>query len=104
MTYYVGLIELYINNNVKKSIECVLQCLNSHILMAEFWCLLGDCYYKTKHYQKAYKFYENAMVLGSSRSKADEWPIEISKYRSHPEKMMNSCREIVGNSVIYISK
>ena len=62
--------------------------------MAEFWCLLGDAYYKNRNYIKAMSFYENAIFLGSRRKTDDEWPLEISKYSEHPNKMIESCRNL----------
>jgi len=101
LNYYYSKVQLYVNNDIKKSIKSIIPCLVNKPLMAEFWCLLGDIYYKIKEYKKSYLFYENALILGSRRLSSDEWPIEISKYKEYPEKMMASCQNIMKNSKYY---
>ena len=72
--------------------------------MAEFWCLLGDIFYKIKQYDKAVEFYDNARIIGQRRLMDSDWPMEISKYSSYPEKMIESSKEIIKNTVLYINK
>jgi hypothetical protein len=70
-------------------------CLSANVLMAEFWCLLGDAFYKLNKYAKAYSLYENAIILGERRLKSDPWPMDIPKYKSYPRKMIQSCKELL---------
>lgn len=97
MQYYVSKIQFYMGN-VAEASRGVVSCLVVKPLMAEFWCLLGDIYYKIKEYKKAICYYENALVLGKHRLVEDAWPIEISRYKTHPNKMIQSCKDIVLNS------
>ena len=53
-------------------------------------------------FEKAFHFYENAKFLGSRRLKNDDWPFDIDKYKIHPEKMMESCKNILQNSKQYL--
>jgi tetratricopeptide (TPR) repeat protein len=69
--------------------------------MSEFWCLLGDCYYAIKDYEKSKSFYENALILGNKRLKNDGWPLEISKYKDYPQKMIESCDKIKSSLIFY---
>jgi tetratricopeptide (TPR) repeat protein len=94
--YHLAMINLYVFSNFEKSIKNILECIATRPIMAEFWCLLGDIYYKLKEYKKAISFYENAIILGKKRLK-DEWPIEIPKYDEYPKKMISSCQEILKN-------
>lgn len=92
MKYYMSQIKLY-QNKIKESAELALTCLSYHPALAEFWCLLGDIYYKQKIWKKSKCFYENAIILGSQR-KHDDLPIEIKKYKEYPEKMINNIEQI----------
>jgi tetratricopeptide (TPR) repeat protein len=69
--------------------------------MAEFWCLLGDIYYKQNKYEKSIAFYQNAMDLGSRRKNSDTWPLEISKYKTYPSKMINNCNKMINQKIYY---
>lgn len=95
--YYLAMVCLYSLNDKLKSIKYILECISVRPLMSEFWCLLGDVYYKDNKYEKAKSFYENAIILGKERLK-DEWPVEIPKYKDYPKKMIESCQNIVNNS------
>jgi len=95
MKYYLSLVHLYVFNNVEIAIKNMIICLSANILMAEFWCLLGDAFYKLNQYAKAYSLYENAIILGERRLKSDPWPMDIPKYKSYPRKMMQSCKELL---------
>ena len=94
LKYYVAIVQLYEYKKYSQAIQDVLSCLAVNPLMAEFWCLLGDAYYSLKQYDKAYEFYDNAIIMGNRRLKSDLWPIEVSKYKEYPEKMMTSCNKI----------
>jgi len=60
--------------------------------------LLGDIYYHKKIYKKAMTFYQNAIYAGERRLKEDLWPLEIEKYRNHPNEMIKSCQNILDDS------
>lgn len=98
--YYLSIVYLHIKQDYAKSIQQALEIIAVKPLMAEFWCLLGDIYYKMKEYYKAKSFYENAMILGSKRDLNDLYPLEITKYKEYPEHLINSCENILKNLVI----
>lgn len=101
--YYCSMVKCYIDSekNLKEATSHIINCLAENPLMAEFWCLLGDIYYSANEYNKAMSFYENALILGSRRLKDDNYPMEISKYKEYPEKMINNCLKIKENTRIY---
>jgi hypothetical protein len=81
--------------------ECgqqIVECLAANVLMAEFWCLLGDVCFAEGGYERAKAFYRNAVTLGSQRRKDDEWPMHIAKYKKHPDKMIAACDETVAGA------
>jgi len=90
LIYYMAFINQDINN--------LIFCLSNHILMAEFWCLLGDISFKNNQFMKAIAFYQNAMILGGRRLKEDKWPMHITKYKEYPEKIINEIKEIQNKS------
>lgn len=92
--YYCSMVNCYIKKDYQSAIQSLLPCLAKKPTIAEFWCLLGDAYYAIKDYDKAKIFYENAIILGSKRLKDDGWPLEISKYKEYPEKMIEGCKKI----------
>lgn len=100
--YYLGTVYCYIKKDFQNAIKCAVECLTYKPLMAEFWCLLGDIYYSLDKYDKAYHFYDNAIILGSRRLKNDDWPFHIDKYKKNPEEMMTNCLEIMTNSKQYL--
>jgi hypothetical protein len=93
LRYYMAQTYLYVYNNIEEAIKTLSPCIIARPLMAEFWCLLGDAYYKLKRYNKAKNLYENAYLLGSRRLNNDQWPLEISKYNEYPTKMIRSCED-----------
>jgi hypothetical protein len=101
--YYLALIQGIVTNETKEAIENTLLCLEANVLMAEFWCLLGDIFMKNNDYERAIAFYENGMMLGSRRSKFDLWPMEISKYETHPKEMIERCKGILSQIKTYKS-
>ena len=103
LKYYAALIHLHLND-LNKAIFHIIGCISVKPLMAEYWCLLGDIHYRASEYKKAMAFYENALILGSKRPGLDEWPVEITKYKEYPEKMINSCKSMLGGSKDYGSK
>lgn len=100
--YYCAMVKCYIEKNFKEAIQFLITCIAQKPLMAEFWCLLGDVYYSANQNEKALCFYENAILLGNRRLKNDGWPMEISKYKSYPEKMIETCLKIKQSSKIYL--
>jgi len=94
--YTMAQVFLY-QDKIKEAIEHLLPCLKEYPHMAEFWCLLGDIYFRVKEFGKAKSFYENAMLGGLVRG-LDELPVEISKYKEYPEKMIKNCETFLGGS------
>jgi len=97
----VILTKYYISSILKKknpgrSLQLILECISAYPLMAEFWCLLGDLYlFSFKEYDRAYHFYQNAVILGSQRLVEDVMPMEISKYHDYPQKMMRAIENAI---------
>jgi len=102
--YYCSMVNCYIKKDYQHAIQSLLPCLAKKPTMAEFWCLLGDVYYAIKDYDRAKTFYENAMFLGSRRLKDDGWPLEISKYKEYPQKMIEGCDKIKQSLKFYGSR
>ena len=100
MKYYCSQINFYIGN-IKKSIEEILFCISFKPEISEFWCLLGDIYYKQNQYEKSKEFYENAIIVGKKRRKDDRLPIEIKKYKEYPNKMIENINQIIKNINLY---
>ncbi len=97
--YYMA--SLVRRTNVSKALKLILECIAAYPLMAEFWCLLGDLYLvHLKEYDRAWVFYENALILGSQRLAEDTMPMEISKYDDYPRKMMEAIRGAIEKSVL----
>jgi len=99
--YYYSLVQLR-KNRLKSTLQNINLCICVKPLMAEFWCVIGDVYYHLLNkFDKAKGFYQNAIILGSRRKSNDKWPMEISKYRDYPNKMIESCNNLLNNSVTY---
>ena len=94
INYYHAMVNCYIIKDYQSAAKSILKCLIKNPTMAEFWCLLGDIYYAINDHFRAKCFYENAMILGSKRLNNDDWPLEISKYKEYPLKMINACDKI----------
>jgi glycosyltransferase involved in cell wall biosynthesis len=90
LRYYLCQIQIHIFNDASKAVRNVLFCILNRPLMAEFWCLLGDIYYKQKRYKKAKSFYKTAIFLGHKRLNNDLWPVEIDKYEKYPHQMIKT--------------
>lgn len=100
--YYYAIAQLLHKKSYKPALQNLTLCLCSKPLMAEFWCLTGDVFYHLLHrFNLAKEFYENAIILGEKRLKADKWPMDISKYRAYPKKMIESCEAIINNKDLY---
>ena len=88
LRYYLSMINLHCFNDINNANSNILNCISQKPEMSEFWCLLGDIFYKIKDFSRAKEFYENAIIIGKKR-KFDELPLDISKYKEYPEKMIN---------------
>lgn len=93
--YYLAYVYCHLNRNAKLSLDNLIVLLSSKPLMAEAWCLLGDIhYFLVIDFDKAKHFYEMAITFGKRRKITDTWPIQLSKYSSYPQQMINSCSGI----------
>ena len=93
--YYMAVVLCHVKKNATEAVRHILGCLAAKPLMAEFWCLLGDIhYFLIKDYSKAVRFYRNAIALGANRLRSDSWPMEKSKYKEYPLKMIDSCESL----------
>jgi tetratricopeptide (TPR) repeat protein len=102
LRYYYAMVQLLHRREYKPCLQNLNLCLCVKPLMAEFWCLTGDVYYHLlKRFDQAKEFYENAMILGAKRLRTDLWPMDVSKYREYPKKMIESCDAIVGKQSFY---
>lgn len=97
--YYYARALLIVRKNCQECIKHIVHCLCEQPTMAEFWCLLGDAFFKMKQFYRATAFYDNAIILGSRRLTNDTYPIEITKYKEYPEKMLNLCRQVIKASL-----
>jgi hypothetical protein len=79
----------------------VVTCLAASVLMAEFWCLLGDMCLAEGGYERAKAMYRNAITLGNRRHKDDMWPMHIVKYKEHPTKMIAACDKAIQESITF---
>ncbi len=99
MRYYYAMGQIIHRHAYRPALQNLNLCLCHKPLMAEFWCLMGDVYYHLlKKFSYAKKLYENAMILGSKRLQNDDYPLEISKYKAYPLKMIESCRSLLESS------
>lgn len=103
MQYYVATTQLYVFSNTELAVRNIIPCIALKPLMAEFWCLIGDIYYKINEYKRAILYYENATILGKRRLQADEWPVEIIKYKQYPLEMIENCKHMLDKSTILIN-
>lgn len=100
--YYYALVQMMYKKSAKPAMQNINLCLCEKPLMAEFWCLMGDVSYHLLHrFVDAKNFYENAMILGSRRLENDKWPMDLSKYRSYPTRMIKSCEVITSQSTTF---
>lgn len=99
--YYVSMVLCYIKKDYGKAIQVLSPCILKNPTLAEFWCLLADIYYAIGDYKKSLCFYDNAKILGSRRLNSCDFPMEISKYKEYPEKMINACNSLINNLNVY---
>lgn len=103
LRYYLAMCQIYLKE-YNEATKNILHCISDKPIMAEFWCLLGDVYYHLKNYHKCIFFYENAIVLGSRRLQSDRWPMDVSKYKEHPMKMIESSNKIISETKFYAAQ
>lgn len=101
LRYYLSMVQCYVKSDLNEAAKNILTCIANNELMAEFWCLLGDIFYKNKKYSEAVAFYENAILLGSRRKQPSDWPLDVSKYKEYPQKMINNSKNLLLNTKIY---
>jgi len=99
--YYLAMVLIYIKKDFQQAAKNLVFCISKRPMMAEFWCLLGDLHLSINDFKKSKRFYEIALDLGSQRLNNDDWPVEISKYKTYPEKMIKSCEANLSSSKIY---
>lgn len=103
LNYYMAQVELHVGE-IRAAANNLAGCLCLRPEMAEFWCLLGDILYKSGDYSRSKCMYENAMIIGKRRKKDDIFPIEITKYREYPSKMIQNIKEIEEHTELVGSK
>lgn len=97
LNYNMAQVKFY-QNKLQEAVKHVLYCISFQPTFAEFWCLLGDMFYKQKKYEKAKSMYKNAIIIGSRRANEDLYPIEIKKYEEYPNKMIKNIENIFKNT------
>ena len=97
LKYYSSMIKLY-TNKIKESAKDAIMCVVKNPSYSEFWCLLGDIYYKQKKWSKSKSFYENALIMGKKRDLKDEFLIDLDKYKKHPSNMINIINGIINKT------
>jgi len=99
MRYYFSIAQVIHRKTARPALQNLNLCLCAKPLMAEFWCLTGDVYYHLmQNFDLAREFYENAILMGRKRLKADLWPMEIVKYNTYPKKLIESCDQILSTT------
>lgn len=91
MRYYLAQVLLTTNTmqpKIEEATRNIIYCLSQKPLMAEFWCLLGDCYNKIGMKNHAIEFFKMAIEMGKSRQTDDSYPIEFTKYGEYPNKLL----------------
>jgi len=102
--YYFAMVQLMNLKKVKPTLQNLSICLSAKPLMAEFWCLAGDVHYHlTRKFNVAKDLYENAILLGAKRLRSDNCPMDLTKYKTYPNKMIDSCNKIMQSKSVYIS-
>ena len=98
--YYQAFVYFYHLDDIARSMQNLMFCIEKNPTLAEFWCLLGDINFELKKYKKSYYFYDHAIVLGGTRNKNDDLFIDIKKYEMHPENMKNKCKELLNGQFL----
>lgn len=95
LRFYYANIQLKVFDNLPKSSSAIAQCIIDNPKMAEFWCLLGDIYFRLTKFSKAIEFYNTGIILGSQRKLNDEWTINVKKYKDYPLAMIARCNDFL---------
>lgn len=99
--YYLAQVQLHVKKHVHEATRNIVYCLAQKPLMAEFWCVVGDCFYRAGVPEKAIEFFRMAIEMGKSRPTDDPYPIEVAKYNEYPAKMIELCKAIVKTTFPY---
>jgi hypothetical protein len=62
--------------------------------MAEFWCIIGDFYFKNKLYEMSKTCFKYALASAKIRDTTDPYFIFPKKYKDHPENMIATMESI----------
>lgn len=92
--YYLAQAVLHMRNDSHGALRHLVSCLAEMPLMAEFWCVIGDCFYRAGVPEKAIEFFKIAIEMGKGRNADDPYPVEFAKYLDYPNKMIDLCNEI----------
>lgn len=96
--YYLAWVYTQVKKDAHRAFQNLVVCLSLKPLMAEYWCLLGDIhYFIQRDFDKAYRFYDAAVLMGSKRKTGDEWPVQLSRYGEYPKRMMESCKTVLAS-------
>lgn len=95
MTHYYRTMAFLILKEYAKAIDAIKVCLATKPEMAEFWCMLGNCFVACREYGKAIQFYEIAITEGTKRNIKDDFPIIPSMYKEYPLSKIQDCNEIL---------
>jgi tetratricopeptide (TPR) repeat protein len=99
--YYLAWVYTQVKKDARQALSNLVVGLSLKPLMAEFWCLLGDIhYFIQKDFDKAYRFYDAAVLLGRKRNTGDYWPVHVSRYGEYPKRMMESCKAVLASRKI----
>ena len=94
INYYMAQVYLHVYKKPQDALSYISPCLVERPLMAEFWCLVGDCFYKSGILDRAKAFFQLAIRFGRERKTDDEYPMEVNKYEEYPRKMIELCQEV----------
>lgn len=103
MNYYIARVEAS-RDALKEASARILSCIAPRPTFAEFWCALGDMFFRRGKYEKARLIYENARLIGSRRRSDDMFPIEVPKYGSYPRGMERKCAELAAGGYFVAGK
>lgn len=90
--YLIAWINAYDLKNYQKSVEILLAQLIINCNISEFWCLLGDIYFKMGRIKNAYQFYKNALTMGEYKYD-NMWITDLDKYNKYPNLMLKICED-----------
>lgn len=93
--YLISWIYTFHLRNYQKAIQIILGQIALNCNIAEFWCLLGDIYLKLGKYDHAYRFYENAIIMGKYKHE-HMWITDLDRYDNYPRFRMEQCKKKSG--------